>query len=117
MLWWSYTSAFVTAEHSTGWTFFYFIVFIGFPLSFISMQMIIFIVRFAGPKHSATLVGMVDVVGFFGTVPYQMIMGHQVLALGNYTLWLITFLLALGTGMTLTICILRVDEGLSPAGG
>ena len=30
MLWWSYTPAFVTAEHSTGWTFFHFIVFIGF---------------------------------------------------------------------------------------
>ena len=34
MLWWSYTSAFVTAEHSTGWTFIYFIVFIGFLIFF-----------------------------------------------------------------------------------
>ena len=42
-----------------------------------------FIIRFGGPKHSATLTGMVDAVAFVGAIPYQFLLGR----LSNEARW------------------------------
>lgn len=90
------------------------VLFIGlFVAFFFSVVITVFGVRFGGPSHASTLVGLLDAVGFLGGIPYQFGMG----ALANHGQWtsviLMAFVALMGAGV-FVVWLFIADARLPP---
>lgn len=85
----------------------------GAPLSWLGSLTAVFAVRFAGPRHAATLSGLVDVWSYSILAPYMLLVNHLVNT-GHYvTFWYTTASLLIA-GSSGLVVLLRLEEQMPP---
>ena len=87
---------------------------LAFPISWIGVVYSVWAIRFAGPTHSSTIIGLVDVVGMACLIPYQFLLGRIVVHSSDFTLfWSLTACFYI-TVLLLGVVGLRIDDSLPP---
>jgi len=88
-------------------------VFLGVPLSWLGSLSAVFAVRFAGPRHAATLSGLGDLATFALLAPFNLLVNYLIENGHFLTYWYITASLLVG-GSTGFVVLLRLEERLPP---
>merc|ERR1719238_973369 len=58
-------------------------------ISWFMINLPLFIIRFAGPVHAASLGGLCDFCSQLGSIPYQFLLGHYVIANHDFATFLV----------------------------